>query len=87
METAIETAIGVEPRDAIAVRAVYSGERAADEHLAVREQRDRCYNAPCCAGIKTGVDTPRRIQPGNPVPIRPVEADVGKADECLTIWL
>src|SRR5436190_24312929 len=87
MEAAIETAIGVEPCDAIAVRAVDFRERATDEHLAVRLQRDGCHNAPCCAGIKTGVQAPIRVEPGNSGPIRVAEGVERPADEHLAIRL
>ena len=39
IETAVQTSIGIEPGNAVSVRAVYSVEITADEHLPIRLQR------------------------------------------------
>ena len=70
IETAVQTAVGIEPGNAVAVRAVDGGERTADEHLAIRLQRDRRNTIRSCARIETAVQTPIGIEPGNPVAVR-----------------
>ena len=65
METGVETAIRIEPRHGLAARAVDCGEVAADDHFAIRLQRDR-MNHPVrtWARIETAVPAAIGIEPG-----------------------
>src|SRR5580765_3142691 len=45
IETVVQTAVGIEPGNVVAIRAVDSGEQTSDKHLAILLQRDRRNSA------------------------------------------
>ena len=75
IKTAVQTPIGIEPGNAVAVRAIDPGEMAADEHLAIRLHGYR--TATCGDKViigyaridEIGVRTPVGIKPGNSIAI------------------
>src|SRR5688572_21829839 len=69
-ETGVQTSIGIEPGNLVAVRAIHGGEIATDEHLAIGLHNERMDFAIvrvvlCYGGIETGVETSVRIEPDN----------------------
>src|SRR5678816_3154496 len=65
IETAVQTAIGIEAGNVVAIRAIDTGERTADENLAIRLQHDRINSAICsCAWIESAVPDSIGIKPG-----------------------
>jgi len=86
METAVETAIRIEPGHAVAGDPVDLGETAADEHLAIGLQRDQ-INRPRHSWIKTAVQTAVGIESGIPLRLVPFEGRKPTADEHFAIGL
>jgi len=88
IEASIETAMGIKPGDSIAVRAIDGRETAADQHLAIRLQRNRT-NSPVCssARIETVVQAAVRIEPGHSAAVRAIHSQEIAADEHPAIRL
>src|SRR4030095_12142482 len=67
IETAVQTAVGIETRNSVAVHPVDGAEITADEHLAIRLHGDR-RSSPVrysCGDIETAVPTSVGIEPEN----------------------
>ena len=88
VKAGVQRAIGVQPRDAIAPRAVDCGKVTPDQDLAVGLDRYSPYPAiRPSAGIKAGVQRAVTVQPGDAVAPRAIDRGEVAPDQHLAVGL
>ena len=86
IESCIEAAVRVEPRNIVAGRAVVGCKLAADENSAIRLNRNCPHCAVCaCADIEGRVKRAVRVQPRDTVSRCAVESSEEAADKNATV--